>query len=101
MKIQAFERSIFIRDGKNSIHELECIDDALAFLASWPQNRRGPIYQSACRACQAVREERLHLDGARSALLCFARSAGVLEHAPVSIEPWMIAPRNGRGGILA
>ncbi|MBT1159396.1 DUF982 domain-containing protein [Aminobacter anthyllidis] len=101
MKVQAFEHAIFVRDGKNSIRELECIDDALAFLGSWPQSRRGPIYQSAYRACQAVREERLHLDGARNALLCFARSAGVLEHAPVSIEPWMIAPRNGRGGILA
>ncbi|MBB6470264.1 hypothetical protein HNQ96_006161 [Aminobacter lissarensis] len=101
MKVQAFDRSIFVRDDKKLIHELESIDDALAFLAAWPESRRGPIYQSAFRACQAVREQRLHLDGARNALHCFARSAGILEQAPVSIEPWMIVPRNGRGGILA
>ncbi|WP_439502571.1 DUF982 domain-containing protein [Aminobacter ciceronei] len=101
VNVQTFERSIFLRDDKNSIREIECINDALAFLASWPEHRRGPIYQSAYRACQAVREERLHLDGARNALHCFGRSAGILEQAPVSVEPWMIAPRNGRGGILA
>lgn len=101
MKVQAFDRSIFVRDNKNSIRELESISDALAFLASWPESRRGPIYHSAYRACQAVREERLHLDGARNALHYFARSAGILEQAPVSVEPWMIMPRKGRGGILA
>ena len=101
MDAQTFDRSIFVRDTSSSIREIECIDDALAFLASWPQSRRGPIYQSAYRACQAARENRLHPDGARNALYCFARSASILEQAPVSIEPWMIMPRNGRGGILA
>ncbi|WP_429096779.1 DUF982 domain-containing protein [Aminobacter sp. BE322] len=101
MRAQAFDRSIFVRDASNSIREIECIGDALAFLASWPESRRGPIHQSAYRACQAVRENRLHLDGARNALHCFARSAGILEQAPVSIEPWMVMPRNGHGGILA
>lgn len=101
MRAQAFDRSIFLRDTSSSIREIECINDALAFLASWPESRRGPIYQPAYRACQAVRENRLHLDGARNALHCFARSAGFLEQAPVSIEPWMLSPRNGRGGILA
>ncbi len=43
MRVQAFDRSIFVRDASNSIREIECIGDALAFLASWPESRREQI----------------------------------------------------------
>ncbi len=92
-----FGRPLYVRDGHRVVRELDCLADALAFLRDWPESRRGPIYQSALRACQAAYEHRLHLDGARNAVKCFARSAGVLENAPVSLEPWIIAAQSGRG----
>ncbi|WP_378944630.1 DUF982 domain-containing protein [Mesorhizobium sp. ANAO-SY3R2] len=101
MDNQAFARSLFIKDGRLIIREITCIDDALAFLGDWPENRRGPIYHAASRACHAARCGHVQLEGARAALQTFARSAGVLEQAPVSIEPWMLAPKSGRGGIKA
>lgn len=96
MKNQTIGRPVFLRDGTHLIREIECIADALAFLNAWPPNRRGPIYQSAHRACQAAQAGQLHADGACDALRAFARSLGILEQAPVSIEPWVIAAQTRR-----
>ena len=97
----AFTRSLFVKDGRHGIREIACIGDALSFLADWPESRRGPIYHAASRACHAARCGQMPLEGARAALQSFARSAGALEQAPVSIEPWMVVPKSGRGGIKA
>lgn len=99
MHSNTFDRPLFVRDSLNIIHELDCLSDALTFLQKWPEGRRGPIFQSAVRACEAAQRGGLHLDGARNAVKCFARSAGVLEQSPVAIEPWMIGARRGRGGL--
>ncbi|AMS42494.1 MULTISPECIES: DUF982 domain-containing protein [Aminobacter] len=96
MESDALGRPLYVRDGLRIIREIECLSDALAFLRDWPETRRGPIYHSAVRACRAAQAGQLHLDGARNAMQCFARSVGILEVAPVSIEPWMVAPRSGR-----
>lgn len=94
-----FDRPLYVRDGQRTIHELDTLSDALTFLQNWPQGRRGPIFQSAVRACEAALRGGLHLEGARNAVKCFARSAGVLEQAPIAVEPWMIGVRRGRGGL--
>lgn len=101
MDKQAFARSLFVKDERRIIREITCIVGALAFLEDWPESRRGPIYHAALRACHAARCGQMPLEGARAAVQTFARSAGVLEQAPVSIEPWMVVPKSGRGGIKA
>lgn len=101
MDNQTFTRSLFVKDERHIIREITSIADALVFMGDWPESRRGPVYGAALRACQAARCGQMAREGARSALLCFARSAGVLEQAPVSLEPWMLVPKRDRGGIKA
>lgn len=95
MEAQSFSRTVFVRDTAYDVCEISCVTDALRFLARWPVARRGPIYYAASRACQAAREGNLTADAARSAIICWARSAAILEQAPVVIEPWMVVPKRG------
>ena len=99
MEAKAFNRPLFVKHG-NVVREITCIADAIAFLTDWPEKRRGPIYTVAARACQAARNGQLPVEGARSALQSFARSANILEQGAVSVEPWMVATKSGRGGLL-
>lgn len=96
MRAQAFGRAVFVRDGAH-IREIQDIADALAFMCAWPPSRRGPIYESALRACQAAQAGQFHVDGASDAIRAFARSAGILEQTPIAIDPWVIAAQTRRG----
>lgn len=94
-----FGRPVFVKDGRNLVREIACLGDALAFLRHWPDDRRGPIYNAAARACEAAYRQAMPAPQARTALIAFARAAGILEQAPVMVEPWMINPKSGRGGV--
>lgn len=98
MEAKAFNRSLFVKH-EQVVREIGCVADAIAFLTDWPEKRRGPIYNAAARACQAARNGQLPIEGARSALQSFARSANILEQSPVSVEPWMVTTKSGRGGL--
>ncbi|BBD41028.1 hypothetical protein Amn_pb00190 (plasmid) [Aminobacter sp. Y103A] len=97
MIVQTFEHSVHVKDAHNVIRDISSIEDALQFLAQWPEHRRGSIYDVASRACCFARDDRVPIDVARSAFASFARSAGILRHTPVPIEPWMIVPKRGPG----
>ena len=98
MKAKAFSRPLFVK-REHVICEITCITEAIAFLADWPETRRGPIYSVAARACQAARIGQLPVEGARSAVQSFARSANILEQSHVSVEPWMVETKSRRGGL--
>ncbi len=99
MDITEFGNSVFVRDGNHLVREIACLGDALAFLYQWPDDRRGPIYDAAARACETAYRPAMPARHARSAFVAFARVAGILEKAPVPVEPWMINPKSGRGGV--
>jgi hypothetical protein len=96
MTAKTFSSPIFVRDADQAILQIASVADALGFLARWPEQRRGPIYNTAMRACHAAREDRLSVDGARNAFAGFARSVGIRETEAVSIEPWIATPKRGR-----
>lgn len=97
MEDKTFSRPVFIREVANDIREISCVTEALEFLSNWPNSRRGPIFNAASRACQAAFEGKLNADGARSAIISWARSAAILEQAPVAVEPWMVTPKHWGG----
>lgn len=96
MTARTFSRPIFVKDVDQAILQISNVADALGFLARWPEQRRGPIYNTAMRACHAAREDRLSVDGARNAFAGFARSVGIREPEAVSVEPWIATPKRGR-----
>jgi hypothetical protein len=76
------------------VEEIECLADAFEFLQEWPNSRRGPIFDTAFRACQRAY---VPISVAREAFAGFARSAKILEDASAA----MTAQKTGRGGVTA
>lgn len=100
MNDRMFDSPVFVKNGNSLIQEIACLEDALEFLYEWPGNRRGPIYDTALRACQRAFESDYPRSAARGAFVNFARSANILEE--ITTPPaWMVTPRAGRGGVPA
>jgi len=98
MNDRIFDRAVFVRSGNSFIQEIACLEDALEYLYEWPKNRRGPIFQTALRACQKAFDSDYPLTAARDAFCGFAKAAKVLEDVSAPM-PWM-AGTTGRGGGL-
>ena len=99
MNDRRFNHPVFVKDGRMIVQEITCLDDALDFLDEWPSNRRGPIFDTARRACHRAFDELLPPSVAREAFAAWARSAHILEDAEVL--PWMTGQRSGPGGVPA
>ena len=99
MNDRMFDSPVFVKSGSSFIQEIACIEDALEFLYEWPKNRRGPIYDTALRACQRAFDSGYPRSAARDAFCGFARSARILEELSAP-PPWM-ARVGGRGGLAA
>lgn len=96
MSNKTFAHTVLVKDEAHIIREIDCVETAIAFLDRWPHGRRGPIFGAAHRACLFAREGRIPVDVASNAFASFARSAKILHHEPMSIEPWMVVPK-GKG----
>ena len=101
MNDRVFDAPVFVKAGKHLIQEICSLDDALDFLEDWPLNRRGPIYETALRACHRAYTRDVPLEVARNAFIGFARSAGVYEKVDSLLPFPMIAQKAGRGGVPA
>lgn len=100
MSERTFDAPVFVRDG-GFVQEITCLEDALEFLYEWPRNRRGPIYNTALRACQRAFDSDYPLLSARSAFMNFAKSANVYEEVSQPL-PWMAGRSpHSAGGIRA
>jgi Protein of unknown function (DUF982) len=80
-----FESPVFVRNGE-LIQEIAHIEDALYFLDDWPEKRRGPIYETARRACHAAFDGRYPMDAAREAFAGWARLARIIKIGSTSNE---------------
>lgn len=100
MSEKTFDEPVFVRATEGLVEEITCLEDALEFLYEWPKSRRGPIYQTALRACQKVFESNYPLGAARLAFISFAKSARILEDVNVPM-PWMLGRAGHGGGVTA
>ncbi len=100
MNGRIFERPVLVKNGQFVVEEIGSLADAFEFLERWPDSRRGPIYQTALRACQRAHDGQLPLSVARDAFAGFARSVKILEPASTAL-PWMAGAKSGRGGVPA
>lgn len=94
-----FDPPVFIKSGDHLIQEIACLEDALEFLYEWPKNKRGPIHETALRACQRAFDSGYPLNAARGAFHGFAKASRILEEVSEPL-PWM-ASASGRGGLAA
>jgi hypothetical protein len=56
----------------------DTVQAAESLLEDWPQDRRGPKYRAALRACMDVMEQRKGVASARKAFIAAAREAHLL-----------------------
>ncbi len=100
MNDRMFDTPIFVKDGGSLVREIACLEDALEFLYEWPKKRRGPIYETAVRACQRAWSNSYPTLDAKQAFTAFAKSVNILEEVDTPL-PWMIARPAQGGGIPA
>ncbi|GLQ77387.1 hypothetical protein GCM10007881_09030 [Mesorhizobium huakuii] len=98
MNGKIFDRPVLVKNGQHIIEEIESLADAFQFLEKWPESRRGPIYQTAIRACQRAYDGYVPLSVARDAFAGFARSVKILEDVS-TVLPWTERTNSGRGGV--
>lgn len=98
MNDRMFDSPVFVKRGNSLIEEIACVEDALEYLYEWPKNRRGPIFQTALRACQRAFDSDYPLRAARDTFCGFAKAAKVLEDISAPLP--RMASANGRGGGL-
>jgi hypothetical protein len=60
MNDRVLQNAVFVKSGNNLVQEIACLEDALEFLSEWPKDRRGPIHQTALRACQRASIATIH-----------------------------------------
>jgi hypothetical protein len=80
MRNEAFDVTVTIRSGQRD--EPRAVTDAVQaaqlLLERWPEDRRGPKYRAALRACMDVIEQRRAVASARKAFIAAAREARLL-----------------------
>lgn len=100
MNDRIFDSPVFVKNGNTLIQEIACLEDALEFLYEWPKKRRGPIYETALRACQRAFDSDYPLSAARQAFAGFAKSVRILEDISTPM-PWVTAKAGQGGGVTA
>lgn len=68
---------VAIAVGAGFKRDIATLAEMQNFLQEWPQARRGNIYATAFRACDAARAGHLTKDQARRAFIAFTEAAGI------------------------
>ena len=98
MNDRVFDSPVFVKGAPHFIQEIASLDGAVDFLEEWPSDRRGPIYETALRACHRAYAREVPLDVAHKAFSGFAKSVGILEQVD-TLFPFAAISQSGRGGL--
>jgi hypothetical protein len=99
----AFVVPVYVKHGNHRCEEVSSIRDALSFLEKWPEERRGVIWETVCRACRRAHDGMMPVSAARQAFEAFARMSNILVEKAIP-EPWVIPTTAGsstKGGVAA
>ena len=66
-----------VPDPGAPITEIYSVDEALTFLQTWPEERQGPVFQTAMNFCFEAKIEQTSTDNARRAFAGFCRISGI------------------------
>ncbi|PTE07869.1 DUF982 domain-containing protein [Mesorhizobium helmanticense] len=73
-----FHTPVAIAVGAGFKREIASLAEMQNFLKEWSPARRGPVYETAVRACNAARAGHLTVDQARRAFISFAEVTGMM-----------------------
>jgi hypothetical protein len=78
MHEKLFYAPVSIKLGEGVDTQIVSLSDMEQFLESWPEFRRGKLYQMAVKAHSAARDGYITMDQARRALVTFVEATGML-----------------------
>ncbi len=94
-----FTKPVMVFVGSDFLRQIGSITEADEYLTEWPQRRRGPIFETARRACEAAKSGTVTAEQAYRAFEGFCRVSGVL--APAVEAPSRQAARQPSAGYAA
>jgi len=100
MNDRMFDSPVYVKGGESLILEIAGIDDAIDFMFDWPKQRRGPIFDTAYRACRSALDD-YPVPAAKAAFVGFAKSANILHDIIPEPLPWTTVASGQSGGMTA
>ena len=94
MNVNAFDRPVYLKDGKFMVREINSLEDAIDFLMEWPEKDRDIAHEAVLNTCFMAHDGHKPIKVARDALRAFGKRKGILEKAP-AVQPWMVKPTSG------
>ncbi|MFU0503631.1 DUF982 domain-containing protein [Pseudaminobacter sp. NGMCC 1.201702] len=95
MDARAFDKPVYLKEGKYLVREITSVTDAIEYLEEWPEPKRDILHEAALRTCSMAYNGLKPVKVARDAIRAFAMKKGILEKEP-AVKPWMI--QSGSGG---
>lgn len=100
MNSTVFDRPVYLRERRELIREITCLEDAIDFLEEWPERDRDIVHDAALKTCYMAFDGHKPLKTGRNAIRSFGEKKGILVKSP-GVMPWMIRSRSGGGRLSA
>ena len=100
MKLRVFDRPVYLKESKDLVREITCLEDAIDFLEEWPQRDRDIVHDATLKTCYMAWDGHKPIGVARDAIRSLGKMKGILMKTP-GVQPWMIRSRSGGGRVSA
>ncbi|OHV81636.1 DUF982 domain-containing protein [Rhizobium sp. LCM 4573] len=99
MIAKMFDRPVYLKERRDLVREINCVEDAIDFLEDWPEPDKDLDHEAALRTCYMAQDGLKPLRVARDAIRAFGAKKGILMKAP-AVRPWMINRQSGGGHVI-
>lgn len=99
MNLRVFDRPVYLKERKELVREITCLEDAIDFLEEWSQRDRDIAYDATLKTCYMAWDGHKPIGVARDAIRSFGKMKGILMKSP-GVQPWMIRSRSGGGRVF-
>lgn len=89
MDARAFDRPVYLKDGKYLVHEIASVGDAINFLLNWPEKDCDLIHEVTMQTCIMAHDGLKPIAIASDAMRAFGKKKGILEKEP-AVQPWTV-----------
>jgi len=100
MNSKVFDKPVYLKERRDLVREITCLEDAIDFLEEWPERDRDIIHDATLKTCYMAFDGHKPVKIGRDAIRSFGEKKGILVKSP-GVQPWMIRSRSGGGRLSA
>ncbi|MCO5139968.1 MULTISPECIES: DUF982 domain-containing protein [unclassified Shinella] len=93
-----FDRPVYLKERKDLVREITCVEDAIDFLEELPERDRDLIHDATLKTCYMAHDGHKPVRVARDAIRSYGKKKGLLVKEP-AVQPWMVKPSTGGGRV--